>query len=202
MAITAKTIATSPVSERLLTITIDQIRQYGAKRVTVVSVAEAAGMTHANVYRYHASKQALFDAVTTSWLKRLEDQVRNISDAPDPAADKLERIITSITRAYREKAAGDPEVFGLFLTGCAASRPVAKRHRLRLKDLLGRVIDEGVSAAAFQLPRRPALLLILDGAHRFLTPSAIRADLEQPWVEMERRLEQVMQALIIMLRRG
>ncbi len=202
MAIAAKTIATSPVSERLLTITIDQIRQYGAKRVTVVSVAEAAGMTHANIYRYHASKQALFDAVTTSWLKRLEDQVRNISDAPDPAADKLERIITSITRAYRETAADDPEVFGLFLTGCAASRPVAKRHRLRLKDLLGRVIDEGVSAAAFQLPRRPALLLILDGAHRFLTPSAIRADLEQPWAEMERRLEQVMRALIILLRRG
>ena len=44
----------------------------GSRAVTVVGIAEAAGMTHANVYRYFPSKAALIDAVAARWLKSLE----------------------------------------------------------------------------------------------------------------------------------
>ena len=50
---------------RILDIAREQIKRFGAKRLTVVSVAEEAGMTHANVYRYFSSKLALCDALTT-----------------------------------------------------------------------------------------------------------------------------------------
>ena len=188
--------------ERLLAAAIGQIRRHGAKRVTVVSVAAEAGMTHANVYRYYASKAALFDAVSTAWLKRIEDQIRDISDSPDPAHDKLERIVLTAARAYRNLAEADPEVFELFVEAYAKGRPAARRHRARLRDLLERVIDEGVSGGAFQLARGPALALILDASHRFWTPPSIRADRDQPPASIERRLELILRGALAVIRRG
>src|SRR5688500_11109941 len=92
----------SSVDARILRIAADQLRQHGARGVTVVSVAEEAGMTHANVYRYFASKAALIDAVAERWLRQLETTLAAIADSPDPADDKLERLIQGIARAHRE----------------------------------------------------------------------------------------------------
>ena len=65
-------------------------------------------MTHGNVYRYFPSKEALFDAVTEQWLKPVEATYRMIADAPDPAFDKLERMIVFVHRSYRDKLESDP----------------------------------------------------------------------------------------------
>jgi AcrR family transcriptional regulator len=43
--------AAMPADARLLTIAADHLKRFGARQVTVVSIADAAGMTHANVYR-------------------------------------------------------------------------------------------------------------------------------------------------------
>ena len=48
--------------EALLGIATDHVRRFGIERTTVVAIAREAGMTHANVYRYFPSKEALVDA--------------------------------------------------------------------------------------------------------------------------------------------
>ena len=55
--------AKESVEVRLLSIAADRLRRHGARGVTVVGVAQEAGMTHANVYRYFPSKAALIDAL-------------------------------------------------------------------------------------------------------------------------------------------
>ena len=54
---------------RILDLAAEHVRRYGAARLRIVAVAQDAGMTHGNVYRYFPSKEALFDAVTEQWLK-------------------------------------------------------------------------------------------------------------------------------------
>ena len=80
-------------AQRIMASCVEEIRAFGADRVTVVSVARRAAMTHANVYRHFETKEALFDAITLGWLKSLETRLAEIADAPDPARDKLERLI-------------------------------------------------------------------------------------------------------------
>jgi AcrR family transcriptional regulator len=87
---------------RLLTIAAEHLRRLGPRRVTVVGIAQAAGMTHANVYRYFPSKTALIDAVAAQWLRRLELGLAEIADAPDPADDKLERLLVAIAQGNRD----------------------------------------------------------------------------------------------------
>ena len=52
------------VDQRLLEIAAGHIRRFGAARTTIVGVAQEAGMSHANIYRYFPSKTGLLDAVT------------------------------------------------------------------------------------------------------------------------------------------
>ena len=67
--------ANSTADQRILELAGDHLRRFGPRRTTIVGIAEAAGMSHANVYRYFPSKQALFEAVTALWLKPLEAQL-------------------------------------------------------------------------------------------------------------------------------
>ncbi|MCC2101684.1 MAG: helix-turn-helix transcriptional regulator, partial [Hyphomicrobiales bacterium] len=48
-----------PADARIMEAATTFLRRYGPRRATVVAIAESAGMSHANVYRYFPSKAAL-----------------------------------------------------------------------------------------------------------------------------------------------
>lgn len=155
---------------RILAIAAEHIRREGVNGLSVVRVARAAGMTHANVYRYFPSKAALAGEVATGWLQPVEQRLNDIVQSPDPADDKLERFLTLLARAYDEKARTDPEIFRVF----AAAPP--ERHRQRVRELLGRIIEEGLSIRVFQSgDARRVTQLVLDATHRFVDPAAVLA---------------------------
>lgn len=184
-------------TQRILTAAIDELRQFGPERTTVVSVAKKAGMTHANVYRHFETKIALFDAITLIWLKPVEGKLSEIADAPDPAHDKLERLITALVRAYRDRLEAEPLLFDLLVTAFAESRPLARHHRARVRTLIDRVIEEGQTAGAFPVKSRDrALTFILDGLYRFLQPDAVRGDAGIPRKALDQRLGTVLMAIL------
>jgi AcrR family transcriptional regulator len=176
---------------RILAVAADHLQRYGARRITVVGVAEEAGMTHANVYRYFTSKLALLDALTADWLKPLEERLAAAADAPDPAPDKLERMLLAIGRAYRDVMERDPHLFGVFVSAFEESRGVARKHRARVRQLIDRVVEEGIASDAILIrDRRRAATLLLDCSYPFIHPSAIARDGERP-VGPEERFERV-----------
>src|SRR5665213_4604996 len=103
----------TPTDARILDTAAEHIRRFGVERTSVTGIAEAAGMSHANVYRYYPSKTALFDEITVHWLKPLEAGLRIIADAQDPAFDKLERMVFAVHRGYRHQLESDPKIFRL-----------------------------------------------------------------------------------------
>jgi AcrR family transcriptional regulator len=170
-----------PVELRLLTITAEQLRHNGARGVTVVGVAEAAGMTHANVYRYFPSRAALIDAVAARWLKGLEVTLGEIADAPDPADDKLERLLVAIAQAHRDLLVRDRHLFDVYVDAAETSRAVIRKHRARQRHLIDRVVDEGVATGIFEpRERERALAFVTDAVFRFINPVAVRLDADMP----------------------
>ncbi|MEW6437531.1 MAG: TetR/AcrR family transcriptional regulator [Pseudomonadota bacterium] len=173
---------------RLLDLASEHVRRYGATRLTVTEIAEAAGMSHANVYRYFRSKTALLDAVTAAWLAPLEAGLRIIADAPDPAHDKLERLLFAIHRAYRDKLATDPKIFDLFCAATQAQAEIARRHQQHIVRALNRILDEGHGSGAYLIDDQAAAAhFVLDAMHRFLSPATVRADVEIAREELESR---------------
>jgi AcrR family transcriptional regulator len=192
-----------PVEARILEIARAHVRKFGAARTTIVGIAEEAGMTHANVYRYFDSKDALMEELTASWLRPLEARLREAADGADPAYDKLERMLLAIHRVYRQKLEQDPAVFDLFVQALDKGRPSARKHRTRVQSEIERVVEEGIASGAFALPeRRRALSLIFDAGHRFIHPLALRLDAETSGAAIEDRFERIVALVLRALRSG
>lgn len=160
---------------RVLAAATLEIRQIGPKRMTVSGIAQRLGMSHANIYRHFADKTALIDAVLAQFLRAIEARLAEIADGPDPADDKLERFLTTLTRAYDELMQGDLPVFRL-LADAEPGAEEPERHRKRIITLVDRVVEEGITTRLFggNEPRRASMLL-LDLAHRYVDPRAILA---------------------------
>jgi AcrR family transcriptional regulator len=188
---------------RILDLAAEHVRRYGAARLRIVAVAQDAGMTHGNVYRYFPSKEALFDAVTEQWLKPVEAACRMVADAPDPAFDKLERMIISIHRSYRDKLESDPKIFDLFCQSVEEGRSVARKHRTKLQSEIQRVLDEGTSGGMFEVAdQRRALALVFDAAYRFMSPISIRLDKDVPRAQMDGRCDRCVRLCLRILGSG
>ncbi len=188
---------------RILELAAEHIRRFGIERTSVTGIAEAAGMSHANVYRYYPSKTALFDEITAAWLKSLEAGLRIIADAQDPAFDKLERMVFAIHRTYREKLESDPKIFRLFVEATGKAAPVARRHRTRVELEIHRILDEGAGSGLVEIKdARSCLKLVLDALHRFVDPAAIARDIDQTRPELEERVARVMDLLRLVLVSG
>lgn len=188
---------------RLLAIAAAQLKERGAKGVTVVGVAEAAGMTHANVYRYFPSKVALIDAIAARWLKALEGTIADIADAPDPADDKLERLVQAWARAHRDLLLRDRHLFDVYCDATETARALVRKHRARLRQLLERVVDEGIATGKFDpRDRDRALGFISDAAYRFVNPLAVRLDAEVPADILDQRLATMIRVVLRALANG
>ncbi len=192
-----------PVDMRLLALASDHLRLMGAKRLTVVAIAEAAGMTHANVYRYFPSKEALIDAVVDAWIKSVETRLGNIADGPDPSDDKLERMILALARANRDGLAENPALYAAFRDAMVKRRAITRRHRVRVRTLLDRVIEEGVNSGTFEpRDRDRAAVFVLDACFRFVHPVAVDLEADVPQSQFDQRLAAVVKVVLRALASG
>jgi AcrR family transcriptional regulator len=192
-----------PTDMRLLALASEHLKLMGARRLTVVAIAEAAGMTHANVYRYFPSKQALIDAVVDAWIKSVETRLTDIADGPDPSDDKLERMILALARANRDGLGENPALYAAFRDAMVKRRPVARRHRLRVRTLFDRVIDEGINSGSFE-PRDKdrAAVFVLDACFRFVHPVAVELEGDVPQTQFDQRLAGIVKVMLRALASG
>ena len=193
----------APADSRLLAIAADQLKEFGPKHITVVGIADAAGMTHANVYRYFANKAALIDAVAGQWLRGMEATIAEIADSPDPADDKLERLIQAWARVHRELLTEDRHLFDVYCTATETSRPLVRKHRARMRQLIERVLDEGIVTGKFDpRDREKAHAFITDAVYRFINPLTVRLDAEVPQDILDPRLATVIRVVLRALANG
>ena len=192
-----------PADSRLLAIAAETLKRLGPKHITVVGIADAAGMTHANVYRYFASKSALIDAVAGQWLRELEATIADIADAPDPADDKLERLVQAWARAHRDLVLEDRHLFDVYCSATETSRALVRKHRTRMRQLIERVLDEGIATGKFDpRDREKAVHFISDAAYRFINPLTVRLDADVPQDILDQRLAAMIRVILRALANG
>ncbi|MFC0284422.1 TetR/AcrR family transcriptional regulator [Camelimonas abortus] len=188
---------------RLLAIAGEHLRRSGKTRVRLVAVAEEAGMTHANVYRYFASREELLDAVAALALKPVERLLADLSGAPDPADDKLERMIFALARGYRDLLDRDREAFMLFADAVRENRAVARRHLGRVRRAFTEAFEDGISEELFAVSDREAgLAFLVDALHRFIHPVSVAQDADRPRSVIDGRLKSVAAVVMRALRGG
>jgi AcrR family transcriptional regulator len=192
-----------PSEIRILSVASEHLRLFGLKRFTVVAVADEAGMTHANVYRYFPSRAALIDAVVDVWLKATERRLADIADGPDPAFDKLERLILALAKANRDLLAEDPHLFAALSQAVAKRHAISRRNRARVRSLFERVVDEGIASGAFEpRDRERAIAFVIDATHRFIHPATLALEGDVPQASVDQRLSTLIRVILRVLASG
>ena len=192
-----------PSEMRILSVAGEHLRQHGLRRFTVVAVAEEAGMTHANVYRYFPSRTALIDAVVDVWLKSAERKLADIADGPDPAEDKLERLILALAKANRDLLHEEPHLFAALSLAVAKRHAISRRNRTRVRALFERVIDDGIATGAYEpRDRDRAIAFVIDATHRFIHPASLELEADVPQASVDARLATLIRVALRTLATG
>jgi AcrR family transcriptional regulator len=193
----------SSTHERILVAAEALLRRFGPAKTTVVDVARALGMSHANVYRHFASKAALHDAVAERWLARVSSPLAEVANASGPASERLERWVLSLVAAKRRKVLDDPEMFATYQAVAAAAREVVDAHRAALRGQLVSIIESGIAAGEFApTDAAEAASAVFDATARFHHPHHVRDAAGRDPVEEERALRRVVALLVGGLKAG
>jgi AcrR family transcriptional regulator len=154
------------------------LRRHGPEKLSMVDVARALGMSHANVYRYLPSKAALREAVAERWLHRIAAPLGAIAaEAAVPAPERLQRWLLALAAAKRAKVAAEPEMFAAYHALAEAHRAVVERHVAALRGQLARILADGAAAGEFRLADpEAAAAAVLDATLRYHHPEHVRAE--------------------------
>jgi AcrR family transcriptional regulator len=161
--------------ERILKAAEDLLRRHGPAKTTVVDVARALDMSHANVYRHFASKTELQDAVADRWLKAISGPMEKIAHGKGSASKRLEQWVQALAAAKQRKVLDDPELFATYHAVAVAARDVAEAHVAELRDQVAAIIRDGVAQGEFKVAdAEAAAVAVLNATTRFHHPHHVR----------------------------
>jgi AcrR family transcriptional regulator len=161
--------------ERILKAAAELLRRHGPAKTTVVDVARALDMSHANVYRHFASKAELQDAVADRWLKAISEPLQEIVRGKGKASTRLEQWVQTLAAAKQRKVLDDPELFATYHAVAIAARDVAETHVAELKDQVAAIIRDGVAQGEFKVADpEAAATAVLNATTRFHHPHHVK----------------------------
>ncbi|HVY99574.1 MAG TPA: TetR/AcrR family transcriptional regulator [Dongiaceae bacterium] len=166
--------------ERILKAAEDLLRRHGPAKTTVVDVARALEMSHANVYRHFASKAELQDAVADRWLKAISGPMEKIARGKGPhakesASTRLEKWVLALAAAKQRKVLDDPELFATYHAVAIAARDVAEAHVAELRGQVAAIIRDGVARGEFKVADPDAAAMaVLNATTRFHHPHHVK----------------------------
>jgi AcrR family transcriptional regulator len=168
-------IRASDTRERILLAAEELLRKHGLAKTTVMDVARALDMSHANVYRHFASKTELQDAVAQRWLHKIMEPLRAIVAERGSAAERLERWVLTLAAQKRAKVLNDPELFATYHAIAQAARDVVEAHVDDLKDHVAAIIRDGIAEGAFKVEDpEAAATAVLNATSRFHHPYHVK----------------------------
>lgn len=127
------------------------MRRFGPAKTSVVDVARHLSMSHGNIYRVFASKEALRGAVVERWLERVHAPLPPIAAGAGSASDKLIAWFTTLARQKIDKVTSDPELFQTYQTLLRQVPEVIDRHLLWLEAQVRQILADGVAAGEFRV---------------------------------------------------
>ena len=186
--------------ERILDAAEGMLRRYGPAKTTVVDVARALGMSHANIYRHFASKSALQDAVAERWLHRVSTPLLEFVRKKNSAAKRLESWVLALAAVKRRKVLDDPEMFATYHAVALTARSVVEAHLRTLTAQLAAIIRDGMASGDFKVKDPDAsAAAVLTATLRYHHPHHVAAAGGQ---DNEAEIRALLRLLIAGLRAG
>lgn len=185
---------------RILQAAESQLRRYGPDKLTVTDIAKECGMSHPNLYRFYACKDAILQAVTRRWLEEVEEACRAAAAGPGTAGERMEAYLLTLHRQKYRKVSEDPETFRLYHALVRKNEGMLKAHMDILSNLAASITKDGIRDGDFPASAcsEATARIFRDAMARFYHPLIVEETVEGG--EAEERLRQIVRLLVDGLR--
>lgn len=127
-----------------------RFRAYGYTKTTLAEIAESAGMSAANMYRYFENKLDIAAAVTQRLLDQREAALAAALDhTAQPAATRLQRYVLAGLQFDRDLAAASEPLAALLEKVQAERKELMVAHRNAKQAMLATLVEAGIAAKEF-----------------------------------------------------
>jgi AcrR family transcriptional regulator len=141
--------ADDPTRRRILAAAKENLRRFGAGKVTVVDIARNLGMSHSNVYRFFRTKVEILDAVIEEWLTEEEAQFGEMAWRGGTASERLEGLTIALLERKRRKREQDAELLAHYYRVLNDRPEALARYDGALAAAFTRVVADGVQSGEF-----------------------------------------------------
>ncbi len=126
----------------------DLFRQLGP-RTTIADVADKAGMSSANVYRFFPSKQALVEEVCLSLLAELLKVARAAINSPGKPSERIAAMMMTLHRLMRDQLTADNRAYEIVEEAVEQKWPPIIDYLHKCAAMLAEAIAEGQASGEF-----------------------------------------------------
>jgi len=128
--------------KRIVAAAIELAQRGGYDAVQMRNVAARANVALGTLYRYFPSKNQLLASVWIDWSHEIEAQIRRQRLRGATAAERIMDFVRRVTKALEY----EPMLAGALVQSLLAPDVGAEESRQEMRAMLGRVIDEQLSA--------------------------------------------------------
>jgi AcrR family transcriptional regulator len=143
--------------ERILTAAEELFRRIGYYKTTVGDIAQALGMSSANIYRFFPSKNAINEALCGKLLSDLLAAAVAAAESPGASGERIFNLILTLHRQHRDHLTHHERVHEMVMVAMEEDWASIKTFIDACKGLVEKLIVEGQTTGEFG-PGEPALL--------------------------------------------
>ena len=181
---------------RIIVVAERLFRDIGYQKTTVADIARQLRMSPANVYRFFDSKKSINAAVAQRLMDEVEDAARLIVAAPQPAAQRLRELLSSIHAMNAERYVGDSKLHEMVAIAMEESWDVCKAHMERITGHIAEVIAAGAASGEFHAPDVAlAAMCTTTAMLRFFHPQMIAQCSDKPGPSLDQMIDFVLAGL-------
>lgn len=125
-------------------------RHFGYSKTTVADIAEACGMSSANVYRFFASKSQINEAICNLIISDLESRLHKITVANESASTRLAKFVELIARHTVETYVHEKKVHDMVVVAMEEQWEAIERHLAVSRAMIADIITSGIASGEFR----------------------------------------------------
>ncbi|MBJ7542090.1 TetR/AcrR family transcriptional regulator [Rhodomicrobium udaipurense] len=148
MAAQASTAETT--RDRILSEAERLFRHFGYLKTTVADIADACGMSPANVYRYFGSKAEINEAICARIIAKLQAGLREIASGRGAASERLTLFIEHLSAHTRNTLINDRKVHDMVVVAMEQQWDVIEPHLRFIDEMVAEIIASGIASGEFR----------------------------------------------------
>ncbi len=134
------------IKRKALQITEEKIRHYGFEKFRLTDIAKELKVSHAALYNHFPDKAALLDAISESWLIRMDTILKLITQKKTSPRQLIIEWFLTYHELKREKVLKDPEIFKTFNMAAELLKPFILKHLHNLNEQLLTLVEKAIAA--------------------------------------------------------